>query len=358
MNKYLRYILTIIGLIFLFIVIFILYITLTDFQPEPVVQIIPKKSPTQDMYSDKDTFDIISWNIGAGSLGSEMDFFYDGGTKMRPDMELSDIYFENIVKILLSVDPDFWILQEIDMNSKRSYYMNQVAALEDIMSTDKGYYSVFETNWMVDYIPLPLYSPMGAVQAGSMTLSKTRPQEVIRYSYPLISPWPDKLFLLDRFFMLNRHLLEGTDKQLVVINTHNSAYVTDLNERQKELNIIRDVMMKEYENGNYVIAGGDWNANPPGFDKTIESYSTTDKYEHYVDQDEDLFPEDWNWTYDERIPTARWLDSPYQRGKNSTTSLDYFVSSPNIKVEKIEVIDLKFKNSDHNPIRIKIKLIK
>jgi len=94
-----------------------------------------------------------------------------------------------------------------------------------------------------------------------MTFSDFLPTEAIRYAYPLIADWPDKLFLLDRCFLLNRYPLEKGN-ELVIINTHNSAYVYDSILRIEELQILKKIMLDEFGKGNYVIAGGDWNQKP------------------------------------------------------------------------------------------------
>jgi endonuclease/exonuclease/phosphatase family metal-dependent hydrolase len=36
--------------------------------------------------------------------------------------------------------------------------------------------------------------------------------------------------------------------------------------------------------------------------------------------------------------------------------IDYFFVSPNIEVEEVKGIDAQFKYSDHNPVRMKIRL--
>ena len=71
--------------------------------------------------------------------------------------------------------------------------------------------------------------------------------------------------MLDRCFVVSRFNLSN-GKDLVLMNTHNSAYDAGGKLRDAEMPIIRDLMIEEYEKGNYVVAGGDWNQNPPGYD--------------------------------------------------------------------------------------------
>ena len=66
--------------------------------------------------------------------------------------------------------------------------------------------------------------------------------------------------MLDRCFLLSRLALPD-GKELVLINTHNEAF-DDGSQRNQQMAVLKELMLKEYEKGNYVITGGDWNLNP------------------------------------------------------------------------------------------------
>jgi endonuclease/exonuclease/phosphatase family metal-dependent hydrolase len=281
-----------------------------------------------------------------------MDFFYDGGEMSNPTKKLAGKYLKNIIDFVVSNDTvDFWMLQEVDVKAKRSYNVNQV---ELVTNAKRGSYGVFAKNYMVQYVPVPISNPMGYVEGGLMTFSDFAPAEAIRYAYPLIASWPDKLFLLDSCFLLNRYLLNN-GKDLVIINTHNSAYVYDSVLRIEELQILKSVVLDEYSKGNYVIAGGDWNQNPPGY-KPSKKYNGHTFITSEVKMNDDFMPEGWQWAYNNSAPTNRSNNSSYVIGENTTTCLDYFLTSPNIDIVNVEVLDLKFKDSDHNPVYLKAKL--
>ncbi len=118
--------------------------------------------------------------------------------------------------------------------------------------------------------------------------------------------------------------------------------------------LIRDLMVQEYKKGNYVVAGGDWNQNPPGYepDKMDKSYPAV--YGQKMDQT--LFPTGWHFVFDTTHPTNREIDTPLTPGKTNVTVIDFFILSPNIEAEKIKVVLLNFQNSDHNPVLIKLKI--
>lgn len=354
MNNFIKKTLRIIALTILFLVlaiaIFLAYISITDYKPEAIEVIVEKTENIQPLAQE--TFSFINWNIGYAGLGSEMDFFYDGGVMSMPTKKLSEKYLENITNFIINSDTvDFWLLQEVDAKAKRSYNVNQV---EHITNAKKGSYGVMANNYIVQYVPVPLSNPMGYVNAGLMTFSDFPPTEAIRYAYPLIASWPDKLFLLDRCFLLNRYPTKS-GKDIVIINTHNSAYVYDSVLRIEELQILKTVILDEYGKGNYVIVGGDWNQNPPKY-LPVGDYNKHKFITSEVKMNTDFMPKGWTWAFDGSAPTNRSNYKPFIIGENTTTCLDYYLTSPNIEVIDVEVIDLKFKDSDHNPVYLKIKI--
>jgi endonuclease/exonuclease/phosphatase family metal-dependent hydrolase len=354
MKSLIKIVLWIILVVFLAIIGFFLFITLSDFKPPAVVDLMESKVPGTGEPLDEDTLVINTWNIGYAGLGAEMDFFYDGGKGVRPSRELVDTYLKGIIEALKSNPADFWLLQEVDVRSKRSYKTDEKEAIKRVFP---GHHAVFAYNYKVPFVPVPIYEPMGKVNAGMMTLSVKSPIEAARYAYPLIASWPDRLFLLDRCFILTRYPIAGSPVQLVLLNTHNSAYVYDSVLRRKELEIIKAKMIEEYAAGNFVIAGGDWNANPPGFSPA--GIFSGHRFEAAaVKMDPDLLPAGWTWVYDANAPTNRNNDAPYQKGVNGTTCLDYFVVSPNLEILDIRTIDLEFRSSDHNPVSVKVRLKK
>ena len=59
--------------------------------------------------------------------------------------------------------------------------------------------------------------------------------------------------------MIVNRVKTTNNKELVLINLHMSAYDKGGEFRQKQLNMLEEVLQDEYKKGNYVIAGGDWN---------------------------------------------------------------------------------------------------
>ncbi len=330
---------------------FLLYITLTDYQPDKVENLMPENMPKAQPLQ-QDTFNLMTWNIGYAGLGAEMDFFYDGGKKVRPTKKMVKKYLNGIEHFVRTNDTiNFWLIQEVDKDSHRSYSIDEV---KQVTAAKKNSIGVFAKNYDCPFVPVPLYEPMGSVVAGQMTFSQFPFIDAQRYAYPLIAAWPNKLFLLDRCFILTRFPLKN-GKDLVILNTHNSAYVYDSLLRVKELNIMKNKMLEEYKKGNYIIAGGDWNANPPLY-KPLGNYAGDRFVKTKVQMSTKTFPSTWKWAYDASAPTNRQNYKSFVRGENGTTCIDYFVLSPNINVLNVKTIDLNFENSDHNPVYLKVAL--
>ena len=68
-----------------------------------------------------DTLTVLSWNIGYAGLGDDMDFFYDGGKRVRDSRRRTLENLRNIVAELRKADADIMLLQEVDCDSHRSY---------------------------------------------------------------------------------------------------------------------------------------------------------------------------------------------------------------------------------------------
>jgi endonuclease/exonuclease/phosphatase family metal-dependent hydrolase len=194
---------------------------------------------------------------------------------------------------------------------------------------------------------------MGKVLSGLLSISKFEPFLVERMDFPGSYPWPKKLFMLDRCFMVQRFALSN-GKALLIINTHNSAFDGGVL-KEHEMNYLKNFLLAEHDKGNYLLVGGDWNQNPPGF--VDPHFNEKSGYENFLLATiaEDFMPEDWNWTYDPNVPTNRSNTAPYNKETTTTTILDFYLSSPNLLTINSKSVNLNFKNSDHQPVLCSIK---
>lgn len=343
--------LAIAGALLLTVAGFLVFAELTDYKPGSVEKIAFAKALARDTIP-VGKLRLYTWNIGYCGLGAEMDFFYENGEMVMPDRKNYARYREGIGKQLSELkEPDFVLLQEVDRHSKRSFNDDQVSGFQQIF---KGYSMAFACNYKVPFVPVPLKSPMGGVDAGLLIFGRYSPLEAQRIDYQSAYGWPKRLFMLDRCFVLARYPVSN-GKQLVLINLHNSAFGDAAEMRAKELRLLRQVLVLEYSKGNYVIAGGDWNQNPIPFCK--DSLLDGNLAKTIVPGiPGDFLPDGFQWAFDQSFPTNRDVDKPFAKGKTPTTIIDFFVLSPNINILKTNTLQTNFTFSDHQPVGMEVEL--
>ena len=266
MKKIYKIILLILGLIILLLFTFFLILIFTEYKPKDVEDVKVYSNATKNL-NIGDKISILTYNIGYLSLDKTQDFFLDGGKNVMPKTDENVKNNFNFVKnILKEQDNDIVLLQEVDYNSKRSYYMNQFEKLKDDFNGTASY--AFYHKCLC--IPYPIFDMVGKVESGMAIFSKFD-GEVTRIALPNAYTFPKSVVMFKRCLVVKRINIQNTDKQLVVINLHLEAY-DDGNTRIKQLEVLKNLIIDEYNKGNYVIAGGDFNQTFPVIDN--------EKYKH------------------------------------------------------------------------------
>lgn len=300
-----------------------------------------------------DTTNIITYNLGYLSLDNTQDFFMDGGKNVRPKSA------SNVTKNLAAIknfmdnqDADIYLFQEVDTNAKRSYKINEYNEIKKDFEGTSTFAYMFKSL----YIPYPIYSPVGHVESGLATLNKYATKEATRIALPSAFSWPKRAVMYKNCAVEHKIALEGSDKELVVYNLHLDAYGKD-GGKSEQLDVLMEDMKAEYEKGNYVIAGGDFNQTFPGVDKELFPILDT-KYYNPTQIPDDYLPEGWSFAIDKDSPTSRLLNEVYSGNYDNTQLyiIDGFIISPNIECKSVETIENNFSYSDHHPVKIQIKL--
>jgi len=356
----LRKILKYVGLILLVLILsfcgLLIFSTVTDYNPEPESELSLDAEGKAAAMMVPDTVSVLIWNVGYAGLGAEMDFFNDGGKGVRPTPELNTSYLNGISSFLgtMKDSVDFILIQEIDRDSKRSYTTDQVKVLSEKLP---GFDSHFAVNYDVKFVPVPFalpYTPYGKTFGGLVSYSRYPAISATRIQYPGGFSWPTKIYMLDRCALEQRYKLLG-GKELLIVNTHNTAYDATGEIKKVELAFLKKRYEAETAKGNFVIVGGDWNQVPPGFDSKHFSSNIADDYTPQA-LTKDVFPAGYNVSYDSSLATNRSNVTSFVKGSTYTTLIDYFISSPNIEILKVRGIDLGFKHSDHQPVILKCVL--
>ena len=356
MSKVLKFVLRIIIALALILVGFIIFIWITRYQPadiEVVQPIVALKTGVEKKFMN-DTLRLVTWNIGYAGLGKNMNFFYDGGQRVRCGRQET---LDNLRGIIhhkaLTSSPDFILLQEVDFYAQRTYFINEV---DTIINAFPGYMAWLGKNYDVKFVPVPWYNPMGRVVAGILTLSPYTAIESLRLKLPGEFDFITQLFMLNRCALLLRFPIHP-NKDLVIFNTHNTAF-DDGTQRIVQWNFLQKLALNEYNQGNYVIVGGDFNLNPPCFNPSF--ITTGDKAYRQVGDFPpcNAFPQGWQFVYQKEYPTNRNLDTPYVKGKTPVTTIDFFILSPNISCLRFKTWYDGFQFSDHHPVEVEVVLQK
>jgi len=224
-----------------------------------------------------DTLKVVTWNIKFG--GGRIDFFFDcyGDRVIMTNGEVIS-NMKAIIKKIKSLNPDVIFLQEADIQSKRSAFVDQVQMILD--NTDLNY-GVYASQWQADYVPS---DGVGKVNSGNAVLSKYKITDAERIPLQLIGEDPGYV----QYFYLRRNLLKSkitvNNKEIILFGTHTSAYSND-GTRKRQLDTIKQFIDETNTKGKTFILGGDFNTIPPNsvkyehFDDAACD-STSDYYEH------------------------------------------------------------------------------
>lgn len=336
----------------------ILFGVVTKFKPAPVEDVatinpqsaIRNSTSAQSIQDSVLTF--LIWNVGYGGLGKEVDFFYDGGKMVTSPQEHVLKNFAGIKKVLAqNSGTNFVLLQEVDRGSKRSYMQDEA---EQFAAMFPDYNYAFTPNYDVKYLPFPFTNPIGKVYGGLQTITNYLPVESKRIALPGITDFPRKLFYLERCLLLQRFKV-SSGKDLVVINTHFEAYDEGGTVKKQQREVTKKILEAEYAKGNYVVLAGDWNIAPPDFNVHKWEVEKIDDPLYLMNNDS-VYIEGGKYVYDPETATNRKNATAYTEGKTFKTVIDYYYLSPNIEVEEVKGIETGFEFSDHQPVRLKVRL--
>lgn len=353
-KKVFKIVLIVLGAVLLLAAGLILWLSVCEFKPADVTDVKVENNSQVGEFSPflDQELTVISWNIGYAGLGKDSDFFMDGGENVSSaDQDTVTASLLGIYKQLYTGNNQagIYMLQEVDKNSARTYGMDESDCL--------GIYnSTYALNYSCPFVPYPL-PPIGRVNSGLLTTTMYDIDSSERISLPCPFDWPVSTANLKRCLLVSYLPIEGSSSKLVIVNLHLEAY-DDGEGKIAQTKQLREFIQSEYEKGNYVIAGGDFNQVFPG---GIEKYPNEhpELWEPGIIT-EDIMPEGWSLAYDLETPSCRLLNQPYDPADTENTQyyvIDGFIISPNVELISVETLNAGFEFSDHNPVQLKVRLI-
>lgn len=349
-NKlWLKIILSTVSVILLIAVSFVGYLTVTEYRPEDIQDAEWQYVTDGKTAEAGGQMTLYSWNIGYAGLGASTDFFMDGGKNVDPTASEVDENLTAIKNFISSHPADAWLLQEVDTNSARTGYINELEAISEVYGGSYG----LAYNYKCDFVPIPI-PPIGKVESGIATFT----DDIVnvngsfrRIALPCPFSWPVSVANLKRCLLITRLKVEGSEREVVLVNLHLEAY-DDGQGKIAQTKQLMELLKKEYEAGNYVIAGGDFNQVFPG---TLDTYPVADGVWTPGILEEESLPDGFRYAFDGDSATCRLLDRPLDDGSQKYV-LDGFIVSPNVRVDLVDTVELGFANSDHEPVMLQVTL--
>ena len=145
-----------------------------------------------------ETLTVMNWNIKFG--GGRLDFFFDcHGDRVLMEKAEVHAHLQGIAHKINQVDPDVLFLQEVDVLSKRSAYVDMAHWILDHTELN---YALYGSHWKADFIPS---DGLGRMDNGNLILSKYPIEDGKRIDLPLIGEQD----ALTQYFYLKRNIVEA-----------------------------------------------------------------------------------------------------------------------------------------------------
>ena len=361
-NKAIKYtiisVLSAIAIVLLAAIVYIVYVFASYYRIDDNLTLECEGEALTESASTDVEYRIISYNIGFCAYTPDFGFFMDGGNESRAKSSESVIeVLGGINDFLLEQDADIILLEEVDVDATRSYHIDQRKLIIDALA-DKKYSSCFAVNYDSPYLFYPFLEPHGKSLAGMLTMSKFKINSSVRRSLPIEESLM-KLVDLDRCYSASRISVDN-GAELVIYTVHLSAYTSDGTVATRQLEMLIDDMQNEYEKGNYVVCGGDFNKDLLG--NSAEIFGVSGEGQTWAQPIPEKLFEGTSlslvapFNESDPTPSCRNADAPYNSAQFVLT-VDGFIVSDNVTVVRSDVIDLRFEYSDHNPVEMVFKLV-
>ena len=226
---------------------------------DDVEEAIMYRSSTIKDFPSKKTIKVMTWNIRFGV--ARADFFGDGcGDRVVFTKNEVTAALESLAKKINLEDPDILLLQEVDVQSKKTAYIDQAQWLLNNTNLNYGAYA---SMWQSQVI---LADGLGRVNTGNLILSKWELKDAERYQLALRGDQDE----LTKYFYLRRNVIKTKvnmpSAPFYAVNTHLTAFATD-DTKLKHINGFKSILDGIVSDGQNFVAGGDLNELPPNASK-------------------------------------------------------------------------------------------
>ena len=314
-----------------------------------------EKDEAMDLLTVGKEYTAVTYNIGFGAYRPDFSFFMDGGKSSWARSKESVIEaVKGAGEEMLSLSPDFALVQEIDLNSTRSYHVDECAFPRRIL------YPIIQCLHRIMTLlscSILLPSLMGEADRESVFSPGIRSQRRLGGAFLFPHPSANSLTWTNATSISRVPVENG--KELVIFALHMSAYGNSDEIRKGQIDMLCADMQKEYEAGNYVLCGGDFNHDLKASEEETENraswaypFPRTELPKHFSFALDFCTEEEIEGMWD----SARNADMEYVPGVTYTVTLDGFILSDNIECLSYEHVNTGYAWSDHDPVKVSFVL--
>jgi len=291
---------------------------------------------------NKDTLTVATWNIRFG-IGRAEWFGDSCGELVLFNAEEVEDGLELLAAQIAEMDADILLLQEVDIDSKRSAYIDQVQWLLDNTGMN---YGVYASMWEVQFVPS---DGLGRINTGNAILSKWPLSDAERIQLSLRGDQDD----LTRAFYVRRNVLRAKvnypGNLFWAVDIHASAFSND-DTKQKQYVEFKAVLDELDTQGEHFIAGGDLNQLPPGAVKN--NYCDNDRCPGESTEDDEGcdFSNETTWIsalFDSYVPAVSLVN--YLQDENSYFTHASTHDASDERYQWNRKLDYLFTNTDWVP---------
>lgn len=205
---------------------------------------------------------VMAWNIKYGAC--RVDFWFDfwGDRVQLSESEVTDC-LAKVSALIKEYDPDVLMTEEIEVDSKRSAYVDMVRF---ILENTNLQYATFDETWNTRYIP---QEGVGRITLGNAIFSRypiTKAERIRQVDRTDQDPLTSTFYIKRA---IGRAEIDLGDRKVAAFVVHTEAYDND-GTKQKQIQQIFDVLKEE---ALPWVIGGDFNELPPVCDEKAEAGS-------------------------------------------------------------------------------------
>lgn len=358
------------GIFILFPILFSCEPLATGFDDIETVPVYQVKNTVTPSPPDSSVL-VLTWNIRFG-IG-RLPWFGDAcGKNSIFTREEIITRLDSVIDAINRINPDILLLQECDINSKRSAYINQ---FQYILDRTNFNYATYGYQWKAQFIPS---NGLGRLEESNAIFSKWPITEAKRIQLDLREDQISiERFFYERCCMVTALIKIPGFKDLFTVNIHASAFSTD-DTKHKHLISFKNELDRIESLGSLFVGGGDLNTLPlvsDSLDFCLEDACPDESFHQPGDdpthKDGSNYAPEQEWmlpfynTYESAVPLLKYQANQENYFSHTTRpehlwdrKLDYLFTNSKWETNSDRTHQELLFHSDHAPVSARLILKK